>query len=95
MLIKLLKDNSLGFIGMILIHSSTFPTIISHIMGTSKALPPLEMILLIFAGLAFYLADAIKRKLIVYIISNSIGFFSQLTLLTQSKKPKKEVIQYG
>tara|TARA_A100001011_G_scaffold392958_1_gene481686 strand:+ start:863 stop:1126 length:264 start_codon:yes stop_codon:yes gene_type:complete len=79
---KILKENSLGFIGMILIHSSTFPTIIGHIMGTSKTLPPLEMILLIFFGLAFYLVDSIKRKLWVYIISNSIGFASQLTLLT-------------
>ena len=58
------------------------PTIIGHIMGTSKSLPPLEMILLIFFGLAFYLIDSIKRKLWVYIISNSIGFASQLTLLT-------------
>jgi hypothetical protein len=39
------------------------------------------MILLLFFGLSFYLVDAIKKGLIVYIISNLIGIFSQLTLL--------------
>ena len=80
-MLKRLKKDFFGYVGLILIHSSTFPTIIANIVGTSSDLPPLNMILLLFFGLSFYLVDAIKKGLIVYIISNLIGIFSQLTLL--------------
>jgi len=80
-MLKNLKKDFFGYIGLILIHSSTFPTIIANIVGTSSDLPPLNMILLLFFCLSFYLVDAIKKGLIVYIISNLIGIFSQLTLL--------------
>ena len=81
-MIKKLKQDIFGYIGLILIHSSTFPTIISTIVGNDSNLPPLSMILLIFFGLSFYMIDAIKKGLIVYIISNMIGIFSQLALLS-------------
>ena len=81
-MIKKLKQDIFGYIGLILIHSSTFPTIISAILGNDSNLPPLSMILLIFFGLSFYMIDAIKKGLIVYIISNMIGIFSQLALLS-------------
>ena len=81
-MIKKLKQDIFGYIGLILIHSSTFPTIISAIVGNDSNLPPLSMILLIFFGLSFYMIDAIKKCLIVYIISNMIGIFSQLALLS-------------
>ena len=53
-----------------------------RLLGINPKLPPLSMILLIFFGLSFYLIDAIKKGLIVYIISNLIGIFSQLALLS-------------
>ena len=81
-MIKKLKQDIFGYIGLILIHSSTFPTIISAIVGNDSNLPPLSLILLIFFGLSFYMIDAIKKGLIVYIISNMIGIFSQLALLS-------------
>ena len=81
-MIKKLKQDIFGYIGLILIHSSTFPTIISAIVGNDSNLPPLSMILLIFFGLSFYMIDAIKKGLIVYSISNMIGIFSQLALLS-------------
>ena len=79
---KKIKKDFFGYVGLILIHSSTFPSIISAIVGNNPNLPPLSMILLIFFGLSFYLVDAIKKGLFVYIISNLIGIFSQLALLS-------------
>jgi lipid-A-disaccharide synthase-like uncharacterized protein len=81
-MIKKLKKDIFGYIGLILIHTSTFPSIISAIVGNNPNLPPLSMILLIFFGLSFYLIDAVKKGLTVYIISNAIGIFSQLALLS-------------
>jgi hypothetical protein len=73
--------NISGWIGMVLIHGATLPTTLSVIMGYSTAMPPLSMILLIWSGLFLFLISAIANKNLLYIVSNSVGFFFQSILL--------------
>jgi hypothetical protein len=73
--------NLSGWVGMILIHGATLPTTLSIIFGHSTTLPPLSMILLIWSGLFLFLISAVANKNLLYIVSNSIGFFFQSVLL--------------
>lgn len=79
-LIKRLGDIS-GWIGMVLIHSATLPTTINRIFDPTVAMPPLSMVLLIWSGLFLFLIRALIQKDMLYIVSNSIGFFFQSVLL--------------
>jgi len=70
-----------GWIGMVLIQSATIPTIINRIFDPTVAMPPLNMVLLIWGGLFLFLIRASIQKDMLYIISNSVGFFFQSVLL--------------
>jgi hypothetical protein len=70
-----------GWIGMILIQSSTIPVSISIIRGNAERIPPVDMTVMIWVGLFFFLLRAIANKDNLYIVSNSVGFFFQTILL--------------
>ena len=70
-----------GWIGMVLIHGATIPTSLSVIMGWSSDLPPLDMVLMIWAGLALFFLRAIARVDWLYLVSNAIGFILNSILL--------------
>lgn len=70
-----------GWVGMVLIHGATVPTTVSNILGLSNELPPLSMVLLVWAGLALFLWRAIERKDTLYTVSNAFGFALNSVLL--------------
>lgn len=70
-----------GWSGMILMQLATVPSIVKILNGTITALPPLDMVLLIWAGLLSFLIRAILNKEWLYAMSNSIGFVNQSILL--------------
>ena len=70
-----------GWLGMLLIHGATIPVTVSNIMGWSNKLPPLSMVLLVWAGLALFLWRAIARNDVLYIVSNAVGFVLNSVLL--------------
>ena len=71
-----------GWLGMACIHGATVPVSLRAITGGATALPPLEMVLMIWAGLALFLLNAVANKNTLYIVSNGVGFALQTLLLT-------------
>ena len=71
-----------GWIGMLLLHGSTIPPLVDQLNNPETAnLPPLSMVLLVWAGLIMYLARAIAQKDWLYIASNGIGMFFNSILM--------------
>ena len=70
-----------GWIGMCLIHGATIPVTVANIAGWSDQLPPLSMVLLVWAGLALFLWRAVARTDWLYIVSNAVGFALNSVLL--------------
>lgn len=70
-----------GWAGMVLIHGATVPATLGNILGISDNLPPLSMVLLVWAGLALFLWRAIDRKDTLYTVSNAVGFILNSVLL--------------
>ena len=70
-----------GWIGMVLIHAATLPTSIGVILGYNDRLPPVSMVLMVWAGLFLFLVRALGRNDKLYIISNAVGFFFNSVLL--------------
>lgn len=70
-----------GWVGMCLIHGATVPVTVGNILGLSDTLPPLSMVLLVWAGLALFLWRAIARNDTLYTVSNAVGFVLNSVLL--------------
>lgn len=70
-----------GWIGMILVQCATLPALIYNLMGWSDHLPPLSMVLLIWAGLALYFVRAVAQNDKLYMFSNGFGFCMQSLML--------------
>lgn len=70
-----------GWLGMCLIQGATVPVTLSNILGLSDNLPPLSMVLLVWAGLALFLWNAIVERNRLYVASNGIGFCLNSVLL--------------
>ena len=81
-LVRHRKADVAGWLGMACIHGATVPVSLRAIAGGATALPPLEMVLMIWAGLALFLLNAIANKNTLYIVSNGVGFALQTLLLT-------------
>lgn len=72
---------TLQWIGIILIHAATIPTLLAVLTGLSDRMPPMDMVLLTWAGLAaiFVQAAVINNRLIL--ITISLGFMIQSVLM--------------
>lgn len=64
---------SAGWIGMVLLQSSTVPALLSAGLSGSADLPPLSLTLLTWMGLTLYLWNAINQRNRLYIVGNCIG----------------------
>ena len=73
--------NIAGWLGMILIQSSTLPVTYNIWKGTATNIPPVSMVVLVWAGIVLYLIRAITHKDWLHITSNGIGFFTQTILM--------------
>lgn len=70
-----------GWFGMFLIHGATLPVTLSVILGFSDHLPPLSMVVMVWAGLALFFLRALARFDYLYLVSNAVGFSFQSVLL--------------
>lgn len=76
-------NNQLGWAGVILLQGATLPSMIDRIFGNGEAaaMPPLSMVLMVWAGLGLYLVRACRQGDVVYIVSNGIGLALNTVLM--------------
>lgn len=74
-------NNALGWAGVVLLQGATLPSMIGRLSGSDADLPPVSMVLMVWAGLLLYLIRAVRQKDVVYITSNAIGFLLNSVLL--------------
>ncbi|NBR61503.1 hypothetical protein EB118_26300 [bacterium] len=76
-----ISAETLTWIGVILIHMSTIPTLIAILTGLTEKMPPVDLVGLVWLGLLmFFLRSVIARDLL-NIITIGFGFFIQATLM--------------
>ena len=78
---KILPSEIAGWAGIVLIQGATIPLTLGNILGYTKQLPPLSMVLMVWAGLGLFLWRSIEHKDRLSIVSNSVGFTLNSLLL--------------
>jgi hypothetical protein len=79
--LKHVSIESLGWAAMLLLHAVTVPSLLGLMTGMTDATPPIDMILILWAGLALFYVKAIIQRDIVPIIIIGAGFVGQAILM--------------
>ena len=75
------SSHTLGWLTIILLHLSSVPTLMAVLLNKSDTLPPVDMILFIWAGLiAMFLKSLIERNFL-YIATICLGFAAQTLIM--------------
>lgn len=76
-----LSAETLGWIGVILVHMATIPTLVAVLTGLTEKLPPVDIVLLTWLGLFMFFVRSVISKDLLNIITIGFGFFVQAVLL--------------
>ena len=72
---------TLGWIAVILVHLATIPTLIAILTGLTEKTPPVDLVLLAWAGLFLFFVKATISKDLLNIVTIGFGFFIQACLM--------------
>jgi hypothetical protein len=72
---------TLGWVAVILVHLATIPTLIAILTGLTEKTPPVDLVLLAWAGLFLFFVKATISKDILNIVTIGFGFFIQACLM--------------
>ena len=72
---------TLGWLAVILIHAATLPTLLAVLAGLSDRMPSVDLVLLVWAGLSALFAQACVNRNMLQIITISVGFILQSSLM--------------
>jgi hypothetical protein len=72
---------TIEWIGIVLVHAATIPTMISIMSGLSDRMPPVDLILFIWGGLSMLFVRAVILRDILHIVTIGLGFIIHSTLL--------------
>lgn len=86
--VKSLKEHAphvsaetMGWIAVVLMHLATIPTMIAVLTGLTEKMPPVDLVLFVWAGLFALFIKATIQKDLLNIVTIGFGFFVQAAIL--------------
>jgi len=76
-----LSTETIGWIGILLCHAATIPTLLGLMFGITDNPPPIDMVLIVWAALGMFFMKAIIQRDILNLITIGLGFIMQATLM--------------
>lgn len=75
------STEALGWMAVIIIHAATLPTFLAVMMGLSDRMPPVDVILLVWGGLALMFFRAVLLKDMLNVATIGFGFILQAAMM--------------
>ena len=76
-----ISADTLGWLAVVVINCATIPTLLALMTGLSDKVPSLDMVMFLWASLILLFARAIVLKDMLNIITISLGFMIQASLM--------------
>lgn len=76
-----MSAETLGWLGIILCHLASVPTLMAVLVGLTDKLPPVDLMLFVWASLLMMFFKALIERNILYIATICIGFAAQTVLM--------------
>jgi hypothetical protein len=76
-----ISTETIGWIGILLLHGATVPTMLGLMFGMTDKPPSIDMVLIVWAALGMFFMKAIIQRDILNLITIGLGFIMQATLM--------------
>jgi hypothetical protein len=76
-----ISSDALGWIAVLILHSATIPSLLAVMSGLTDKLPGVDLVLLLWTGLAFLFIKAAVQKDMLNLITIGFGFIIQAMMM--------------
>jgi hypothetical protein len=76
-----ISAETLGWIAVLVLHSSTIPSLLAVMAGLTDRLPGVDLVLLVWGGLALLFLKAAVQKDMLNLVTIGFGFFIQAVMM--------------
>lgn len=77
-----LSAHTLGWLSIVLMHLATVPTLAAVLLNKSDTLPPVDLVLFLWAALITFFFKSLIEKNFLYIATICIGFVAQTVVMS-------------
>lgn len=77
-----ISAHTLGLMCIILLHLASVPTLLAVLTGQSDKMPPVDIMLFVWAGLTTIFFKSLFERNYLYIATNCLGFVAQTVLMS-------------
>jgi hypothetical protein len=79
--ISVISAETLGWVAVLVLHSATIPSLLAVMSGLTDRLPGVDLVLLIWTGLALFFVKAAVQKDMLNLVTIGFGFIIQAVML--------------
>ena len=79
--IRKVTIDGIGWTALLTLHAVTIPTLIALMTGLTDKTPPVDMVLILWIGMALFYLKSILEKNVVSIVIIGLGFIAQSVLM--------------
>lgn len=76
-----ISSETLGWIAILVLHAATIPSLLAVMAGLTDRLPGVDLVMLVWAGLALLFAKAAVQKDMLNLVTIGFGFIIQAVMM--------------
>jgi hypothetical protein len=76
-----LSAETMGWVAVVILHLASIPTMIAILTGLTDKIPPVDLVLFVWAGLFALFIKATIQKDLLNIVTIGFGFFIQAAIM--------------
>ena len=76
-----ISAHTLGWVTIILLHFASIPTLLAVLMAQSDKLPPVDLMIFVWAGLITFFFKSLIERNFLYIATICLGFAAQTLIM--------------
>jgi hypothetical protein len=79
--ISKVSAETFGWLGVVILHAATIPSLLAVMSGLTDSMPPVDLVLLVWAGLTLLFVKAAVQKDMLNMVTIGVGFIAQAVMM--------------
>jgi hypothetical protein len=79
--ISKVSSETFGWLGVVVLHSATIPSLLAVMSGLTDSMPPVDLVLLVWSGLFLLFVKAAVQRDMLNLVTIGFGFAVQAVML--------------